>query len=294
MAISEDDAKKEHDSIQEEIAKEHGDDTKLDDDNLDDEGDELDDKKKKSEDDLDSDDDEDEDAEDDDSDEGAKSRKPPTREGRAVPVAKYQELKRTSREKLNAANDALSEKDRKIAELNEKLAATQTTDEMKKKVKDYAEKHGKTEEEVIELLQLLPKATLDPETKAAERRVQLQAKKAEAEEAYQNELQELLRETPEAKDQAEAIRKAAFKDKNLTKSLYEIFHREIKPGLTSKKTAETSRPSRRDNAGEPDYKKIMEDLNKNVPGAMDGLTEKQLDTLFDLMDKTGSRYTRNR
>lgn len=280
--MTDEEAKAEHDAIQAELAKEHGHtdevETEL---KPGDEGYVEPEEVKTDE--AESDEDEDEEVEEEEE---------LPKKGRSVPISKYQTLKKTSQEKIAEALNKAEAAEAEAAKWKAKVDNSASTEEQDKKIAAYADKHGKTVEEVRELFDLIPTPHVDPEAKAAEARIKLMAKKAEAEEAFETEYAKLVGEVPEAAKARDKIRAAAFKEENLDKSLYEVFHRSIKPETTVIKTGETSRPARRENAGEPDYKKVMEDIKKNVPDAMKGLSDKQLDTLFDLMDKEGSRYSR--
>lgn len=291
MPMSDEDAKKELDEINAKIAEEKGLDPKTGeplDKKIDPPQEEEPEDKKKKEESPKEEEDKDEPADDkkleEEGDEPAKERK-----SRYIPLSKYQDTKKT----LEASN---AKKDAEIAELSKKLADIDTAKARDAKVKAYAEKHGKTEEEVRELLEIQDVPAPEAPKKTDAPAVELSAadKKAAAESAFKTELDGLIEELPEAKDHADKVRELAFKKGNETKSLYEIFMREIKPELPSKKkTGESGRGAAgRESGKTPDFAKIAADIKANKPGVLEALNGEEQDAFFDWADKNGSRYTR--
>jgi hypothetical protein len=211
-----------------------------------------------------------------------------TRKPRTL-LAKLQETKRIAKEEAE-------KKDREIADLRTKLETRETAEKMADDIKKYAEKHGKSEEEVMDLVAMMQKGmTKDDKAKPIIEKAEVLLKKEEAKEAFENEFSGLLEEFPETKDVKDAIRKEAYKEKNLDKSLYEIYLRYVKPIVIPKrKTGESSRggQDRGNSKGEIDFAKIAENVKNNIPGALKDLTGEQQDKLFDWMQKNGSRYSR--
>lgn len=292
MNMTDEEAKKEHEDIQAEIAREKG--IKPD---AEEEKDEPDDKEPAAEkeeqekDQEEEDEDKDEPADDDEDEDAEPEKKPEVRErtSRHIPLPKYQELKRTSKEALDA-------KDAKIAELQEELTKSATTKAVAEDVKAHAEKYGMTEEAVYDLLKIAHKANpVDPAIAETVKKAAVIAKKQEAEDSFKAELAELVKDFPEASEQADKIRQSAFKEGNLSKSLHTIYLREVKPTISvKKKTGEASRgaPGRDTKSGELDFAKIAADLKANKPGVLDGYSGEDQDKIFDWMNKNGSRYQR--
>ncbi len=214
------------------------------------------------------------------------------RPSRTVPARKYQELKRTSREELET-------KEAKIAELTRELDEAKTTSAMSGKIKDFAEKHSMSEDMVKDLANILGKsAQLDPKTEGILKKTEIALQKQEANEAFENEFEELIQDHPEAASLREDIRKRAYKDDNLKKSLFEIYIRQVKPTIEAtppkKKTGEPSRGSGSNRVATTgfDLAKVAEKVEKQIPGALEGLDGEQQDKVFDYLSKKGSRYSR--
>lgn len=208
------------------------------------------------------------------------------RRGEMVPLSKYQTVKKES-------EDALKGKDEVIANLTAELNKSKTQKEMGTVVKQFAEKHGVTEDFVLEMADMLKgQSALDPDTAATLKKSQAFIAKQEAEEAFQSEFQGLVADYPEAAERMQEVRTQAYKDGNLNKSLFEIYTRYVKPAdPVRKKTGETTTRSGRDNAGDKfDLQKTADRVYKQEPGALKGLTDEQTDAVFDHIAKNGSRY----
>lgn len=223
-------------------------------------------------------------SDEEEADEGQKPAKERTQ--RYIPLPKFQELKKSA-----------AEKDAEIARLKGEIDRSNTEKARDAKIKAYAEKHSMTEEAVRDLFAINePEKPQEPAKPAVEPAVDKTAdqKKQEAETAYTTELAGLLEEVPEAKGHEDEIRKAAFKKGNETKSLYEIFHREIKPSIIpKKKTGEQSRGAAgRESDKAPDFEKIQSDLASGKTGVLDKLSGEEQDKYFAWIEKKGSRYTR--
>lgn len=293
--MSEED-KKEYEEIQAEIAASKG--LKPDGTPLNKEGDQNEDDKEEVETKTDEDDQKDDkDPEDDDSEEedkvdDTKVRNPQNR----IPLSKLQDFKAKSREEKAALITQLSEKDTEIETLKRKLETTTSSEDRKKKVDAYVEKHGGDPEMVQDLLDLIPTPAIDPSLTESAKLIQVEAKKIEAQKAFDNEFASLLDDTPDAAEFRDQIRKEAYKEENLNKSLYEVFNRFVKPNAKPKvKGGESSRPNNRVATTDTgnDIDKIIERVEKGESGALNGLSDDVLDKVFDRMEKKGSRYTRS-
>lgn len=203
-----------------------------------------------------------------------------------VPLSKYQDTKKT----LEGENATLqSEVERLTLELNQ----SNTKKAIGDKVKAYAEKHGMSEEAALDLVMLVKgENALDADTKVVIEKSQNLIKKQEAEEKFNQELADFINEFPEAADQKDVLRAKAFEKDNLNRSLFEIYHRFAKPeeSAPKKKTGEASRPAR-STVQTFDVKTVAERVSKGVAKPFDGLSEAQVDEVFDYMEKHGSRYT---
>lgn len=287
--MSDEEAKKEHEDIQREIAKGKGLTAAIDDPKDDKDGEEKEpvSKEEKAPD----------APEPKDSEEGKDEEDdvvvPPTRTDRRIPLAKYQELKKELRETTEA-------KDGEIVQLRKDLEAAKSNKEIGSVVKEFAEKHNVSEEFAKDMLDMakaaMPKS--DPSREAVISKAEVFIKKQEANEAFENEFSTLLKDVPDAADLKAKIRLEAFKESNLDKSLFEVFHRFVKPTLNAddappaKRGAEVTRGPSSTRNGPPafDPKRVAEDIKNNVPGAMSKLSDKQVDEVFDYMEKNGSRY----
>lgn len=226
----------------------------------------------------DEDDDEGDDS-DDDEDEDDKGPKK-----RHVSLRKYTKLT----EKLN-------DKDATIAKLTADLNKATTTSGAKEKVRAFAEKHGWSEEQVVEFLDLTKsESALDPDVLETIKESKQLVEKAKAEKAFNSEVAELISEFPEAKDVVDLLKKEAFKKENLERSLYEVFVRFVKPTLAPPphKGAESTRANRTTTASKDfDPAKIAERVKAGENGLLNGLTGDQQDKVFEFMEKSGSRYS---
>jgi hypothetical protein len=206
-----------------------------------------------------------------------------------VPLSKYQETKKTLEgEKATLAT--------KVEELTAELNKAKTAGQIGDKVKSFSDKHGIAEEAVLDLVQLVRgESELDPGTKEVIKKAEISLKKQEAEDKFSQELAGFFADTPEAKDYEAEMRAKAFEKGNLDKSLFEIFHRFVKPadGQPKKKTGEANRGATRQTTTTFDPAKTAEGLEKGTI-KINSLTTEQQDQVFDYMEKTGSRYTNNR
>lgn len=291
--MTDEEAKKEHDEIQAEIAKEKG--IKIDEPAEEEKPDDKEEEEPAAEDKDDetkSEKEEEEIADEVDTDEEDGEEKPdPIRKPRTL-LAKLQETKRAAREAEEA-------KDKKIAELQAIVDEGKTAKAMETEIKEYAEKYGMPEEQVRDQFAILTKAfgkSAKPETNPTLEKASVLIQKQEAKEAFDAEFSDLVGEFPETKDLRAKIQAEAYKPENLNKSLYEIYNRHVKPAVVvKKKTGEGARGGggrSGDSAagGEPDFAKIAENVKNNVPGALKDLSGEQQDKLFDWMSKQGSRY----
>lgn len=301
QTLSEEEAKKELDEINADIAKSKGLDPEtgkpVEKDKVDETIERKEEEKEPKDEDEDKDDDEsDEDKDDDDADDKTAeededdSTPPPVRKPRSL-LAKLQETKRIAREQTEA-NEA---KDKKIAELQAIVDEGKTLKAVETDIKEYAEKYGISEEQVRDQFKIMEKVAPKSKTEANPtlEKAAILIQKQEAKEAFENEFSELLTEFPETKDLKDKIQKEAYKKENLNKSLYEIYQRHVKPTITvKKKTGETGRSGqgRGDSNVAPDFAKIAENVKNNVPGALKDLSGEQQDKLFEWMEKNGSRY----
>lgn len=273
--MSDEEAKAEVESIQAEIAKSRGEDTPEDKKPVDDVVVDEEDKGDENADDDKHPDDK-EDAPDED-DKGNEPKKPKTDD--RVPLPKFMQLKKDSENEIAQANA-------KITELTDALRKATSSKGMEDKIAKFSETSGMPVESVRELAQII----LD-EVKPAEtnKRIEDFIKKQEADQKFDNEFAELLEDVPGAADRLDEIKAKAFEEGNLSKSLFEIYHRLEKPA-DKKKTGESSRPSRVAATVGFDVKKVIETLKNDVPGALKDLTPEQQDQVFEHMNKTGSRY----
>lgn len=298
--MTDEEAKKEHDDIVKEIAREKGitidedEDEKKDkegDENDNDEKEEKEEKEPDAAEEEESEDEEDELDDEDEVDEEDEDSKPtPVRKPKSL-LAKLQETKRKAREES-------AEKDKKIAELSLMVEEGKTAKAMEDDIKEYAEKFGMPVEQVKDQFSILSKhfAKSKNEANPVLDKAAILIQKSEAKEAFENEFSDLTTEFPETKGLKEKIKAEAYKDSNLNKSLYEIYLRHVKPTITvKKKTGEGSRggAGRGEAANAPlDFNKIAENVRNNVPNALKGLSGEDQDKLFAWMEKSGSRYTR--
>lgn len=266
MQMTEEEAKKEHDEIQAEIAKSKG----------------QGEPEKKPEEDKGDEPDVTEDPEEvdpaDKGEEGVEPKKPETDD--SIPLPKYMQLK----------NDSAKEKaelETKVSDLTEALKKATTSKGMDEKINKIAETHGMPAEAVRDLAQMILDEVKPAETNKA---VEAFIRKQEADEKFQAEFAQLVEDVPGATDRLDEIRAKAFEEGNLDKSLFEIYHRLDKPA-GKKKTGESSRPSRVAATAGFDPKKVIEKLNSGASGALEGLTPEQQDQVFALMEKSGSRYS---
>ena len=268
--MSEEEAKKEHDDIQAEIARERGEKREAP------KEEEAEEEKRDEGEAGDVTDPEEKDPPEADS-EGVDPKDEP-RDDR-VPLKKFQETKKN-------LEGEKAELQSKVVELTEALKKATTSKGMSDKIKSFSEKHGMEEAAALDLVQLV----LD-EVKPSEatQKIEHFIKKQEIDEKFQSELDAFIAENPEAADRADEIRAKAFEEGNLDKSLFEVFHRFVKP-TEKKKTGESSRNTRTPGKVGFDVNKVIEDAKANKPGALKGLTNEQLDQVFEEMDKTGSRY----
>lgn len=291
VSLSEEEAKKEHDDIQAEIARSKGIKPEGDDDPSEDKGkdvepgksdDEVDPKKEdptKDEEDLDPED------VDPEEEEIPKTRKPSL-------LGKYQNEKKDR----EAAQARVAELEQSVAKLTDDLNRTKTADQLKDKVKAYAEKHGMSEEAAMDLV-LLAKEGLQPdsETKSILQESKVLIQKNKANQDFESEFSKLIVELPEAEQVRDKIRQAAFKDENLSRSLFEIFHRLQRDTTPAKKkTGEAPRGAigRDATVKTFDVKAVAEKVKSGQSGSLQGLSGEQQDEVFAYLDKEGSRYQR--
>lgn len=284
--MSDEEAKKEYDDIQAEIAKEKGINPEKKEDpekeeeksepaeSEEDAADKAEDRPQQKREPLPEDGDEDIDLEDE------------PKDNRKVPLSKYQDTKKA----LEAEKAGLQSQVEKLtADLNREKTAKGISD----KVKTYAEKHGMAEDAVLDLVQLVKgESELDKDTKSVIEKSALALKKAEAEEKFQTELSQFIAENPDAKGHEAELRAKAFEKGNLDKSLFEIFVRNFKTDapIERKKTGEVSRTVSRTNTTVFNPQKIIEKVESGAAKPFEGLTDTQIDEVFELMEKTGSRY----
>lgn len=237
----------------------------------------------------DAEDEEDEDLDEDEDEDDS----PKKRTADRIPLKKFQQYKAKSREEIAGMKN-------QIDDLTSKLSEATTKKEIGGEIKAFAEKFDMPEEAVSELILLAAKATkgtatLDPDTLKAVKEAQVIGKKQEAEKAFEAEFSDLIKDNPDAEEARAQIRKEAYKDGNLDKSLFEIYHRFVKPEVVpKKKTGEASRGANRDGVKTIDFAKIAEDVRNNVPGALANLSGEQQDKLFEWMETNGSRYSGTR
>ena len=196
-----------------------------------------------------------------------------------VPLRKFQDTKKTLEDKVGTLES-------KVQQLTQDLATATTSKDMQAEIKAFSEKHGMAEDAALDLVQLVLDKVKPTEALS---KVENFIKKQEIDEKFQSEFDSFVAESPEAADRANEIKALAFKEEYASMSLYEIFHRFVKP-TEKKKTGESSRTTRAAVRTGFDPKAVIEKLKANTPGAMDGLTPEQQDQVFETMEKTGSRY----
>ena len=287
--MTDEEAKQEHDDIQAELAKKHGVEAKPEEkpEDEDVEKEEAVEEEHETKDEPDEPEKEDEDepkAKKDKEDKDLVDPEDP-KSSRYMPISKYQDLKREDREIIAA-------KDKKIQELSDELNKAKTVSAIGDKVKTFAEKHGVTEEMAIDLVTLVKgENALDPKTQEILQKTEARFKKEELTEAFENEFADLVKETPEAASLKETLKAKAYEKDNLNRSLYEIFHRQLKTAPEKKKTAESTRASSgRENGKSLDFNKIAEDIKNNVSGALGKLSGEDQDRFFDWAEQNSSRY----
>ncbi len=173
-----------------------------------------------------------------------------------------------------------------VEKLTADLQRATTSKGMSEKIKVFSEKHGMEQAAALDLVQLVLDEVKPTE---ATQKIEHFIKKQETDEKFEHELSALLADSPEALERANEIRALAFEEGNLDKSLYEIYHRFVKP-TEKKKTGESSRVARPVVRTGFDIKSVMDKVAANTPGALNGLTDEQVDQVFAAMEKTGSRY----
>lgn len=218
---------------------------------------------------------------------------PTTRTARHIPLSKYQELKKELR-------DTTAAKDTEITQLKRDLESAKTNKDLGTVVKTFAEKHNVSEDFAKDMLDMAKAAMPKPDESQSQvlKKAELLIKKQEATEAFNNEIAGLIKDVPDAANFKDKIREEAFKEGNLDKSLFEVFHRFVKPKDDAdaeppkKRGAEVTRGPSSVRNGPPafDPKKVAEDLRNNVPNVLSKLSDKQIDEVFDHMEKNGSRY----
>lgn len=286
--------KEEFDDIQNEIAAQKGDKSNQDgkeksDDSTDGASDKEADEEDKGTDNASKDSDKDQTSKDDDDDKAQDDEEEPPHRERGVPPRKFQNLKRILKETTEA-------KDGEIARLTQELEAAKGSKETDASIKEFADKHSMSEEMVADLIKIAKgkTPTLDSATLESVKKAELFAKKQEAIEAFENEFSDLVKELPDAAAHADLIRKEAYKESNLNRSLYEIFNRFVKPNVSqTRKTGETTRgPSGVRGNKTFNVEGVAAKIKSGAAGAFDGLTGDQIDAVFEHMDKTGSRFNR--
>lgn len=209
------------------------------------------------------------------------------RPSRTVPLSKYQKTKKDAADKIEALTTKLTEATSALEK--EKLEGS-----IKAKIKTFAEKHGYTEEEAADLLGIVKDLAVDPTLKGKLDIAEASAKKQEAIAAYNSDFARLVKRFPEAAAHADEIKEKAYEDGNLSKSLFEIYADQILPELKPRrKTGEVTRKAgnTRVTTSSFDINKVAAAVKAGTVGALEGLTDKQLDDVFAKLDKEGSRYS---
>ncbi len=272
--MTDEEAKKEHDEIQKELAEEKGgkpEDTEEDEDPKEEE-EEADEEPEE----------EDESDEEEEPDEDEKSKD-------MIPLSKYQDTKKS----LEAEMATLEQK---VKELTDELGKAKTAPEVNEKIKAFAEKHDFPQEAITDLYAMLKEeAKLDPKTVEILKETENNLKIQKAKDAFESEFSDLLGDFPEAKEAKSKLQKLAYKPENLQKSLMEIYYRQVRPTVVEKKKgAESSnRSGGREVQGKSaglDFKKIADDIRNNVPNTLGKLSPEDQDKFFEWADKNGSRY----
>lgn len=287
--MTDEEAKKEHDEIQAQIAKEKGEkDAPV----LETEApppDKLDEKTIEPQEDKDvKNKDVPEDTEGDEADDSDLV-DPEKKTSRRIPLSKFQDLKKKSKGQIEAL-------EKQVAELSSKLDSKSTEKSISEKVKTLSEQTGISEEALLQIIQVgKESAQIDPKTLETIKSLEIKAQKDDARASHEAEIQAFITEFPEAKDSVTDLRKKSLEDSNLNKTLYEVYHRYVKtPEITVEKkiTGERSRGGRDITPAGINFQKIADDVKNNVPNTLGKLTPEQQDQFFTWAEKTGSRYTR--
>lgn len=208
---------------------------------------------------------------------------------RFVPLSKYQDTKT----KAQARIDEIVAENTKLKADLEKATTTQ---QVKTRIKEFAEKFGRSEEETNAMVDILRDSVVDPSVKVKLDSIEVTTKKQQASQQFEDEFARVLKAFPQAADHKEELREKAYEDDNLKKPLFEIFVDDIQPLIkTPRKTGESSSKMTGVNRGSStafDPNKVAAEVQKGTPGAMKGLTGEQEDQVFNILDKTGSRYNR--
>lgn len=280
--LSEEEARKEVESINAEIAKAKGIDLeeKNEPEKKTSEPADQEEPKEESEDDLDQDDEEDVD--------------PTKRTGNDQRMSVSRHLAQKAKIEAKAA-EAEAEKETlaaKVKELTDELSKLKTSQAVGSKIKEFSEKHGMDEAAATDLVQIVMEQVKPADRSAQDDRLARLLQKQDAEDAFAGELSSLFQTEPDAADHVAKIRAEAYKKENINLSLYEVYNRFVKPTITEKrKGGEVSRGTSRQNASKSfDPADVAKRIEGGEAGLLKTLTAEEQDKLFTYMEKTGSRY----
>lgn len=200
---------------------------------------------------------------------------------RSMPIAKYQKKK-------DKWKSDIAERDDKIAELEKRaIEVEENTPEAKKiasEAEKLSEKYNVDKGFISELTDTIKKSIKpNPEINALLAR----EKQAKQDNMFDDEIDALLEDSSisdEDKDNIKSkkseIKDLAFTEENKNSSAYEIFFRKVKPTLTGKKTAETSKGRTANDL--VDYDRVTdEDIDK--------MSSKEFDKYSEYMEKNHSK-----
>jgi len=242
----------------------------------------------KGEDGDDEDEEEEDDADDDDDEDDPKLKDGKERKPKFVPLAKHK--KKIDNLKSRQATELAAAK----ADYETRLAAASKSaskgEDVDDEVAAIAAEHGIPEESLSKIVELTAKklsgAGLTDAQKRQLARLEEDDNDRVQEQGFQKELKALSKEDQAIKEHEEELREMAFSEEYGGLSLYEIFHRHLKPTLQpKKKTAEGSRGGARSTGTTYTDQEIAAD-----PALQEGLSDEEFDAWTERMAK-GSKAT---
>lgn len=213
-----------------------------------------------------------------------------------MPLAKYNDEKEKWKSELSAKDQALAEAQAKIAELSKgvgDLADKPEGANLDGKIAKFAEAHDLEPDVVKGLVEMARESAgpaLPPEVMKA---VQDLVKQNEAnttlqhhEQLFKEELADLQKDFPDEPIDSlkDKLHELAFSEGTNTKSLYEIYFRNIKPNYSKSKSAEPSKGGT-NRSGSVDFDKIKDD-----PEAINNLSDEEFDRFSEQAASSSKKF----